>query len=313
MAESVRDESSSAVVVANRGAIVRAGGSPSDVIDAFGEYQQIQSALDRALPDCIMEIQGRKFRKKNYWRAIGTAFNLDVTCEREERTTVPDDWGYVVTYRATAPNGRSTTGDGACFASEKAVYAKDWSGGKGRVRLDADGQPVLDTVRTRENQTTHNVRGHAHTRAFNRAVSNLVGFGEVSAEEMQRERHEDEPRDVSPKRTSVARSTVAEVFNAPAAKPATATPSGDVISDPQRKRLLAITYQLGESAGLKRDQTESEVKAVMSKHGYSSTKDIRKVDYDTIIDEASAVLRGYADPTAGGGPVDSDQAAAELF
>lgn len=232
MAESVRDESSSAVVVANRGAIVRAGGSPSDVIDAFGEYQQIQSALDRALPDCIMEIQGRKFRKKNYWRAIGTAFNLDVTCEREERTTVPDDWGYVVTYRATAPNGRSTTGDGACFASEKAVYAKDWSGGKGRVRLDADGQPVLDTVRTRENQTTHNVRGHAHTRAFNRAVSNLVGFGEVSAEEMQRERHEDEPRDVSPKRTSVARSTVAEVFNAPAAKAAPATPSGDWMDEP---------------------------------------------------------------------------------
>jgi hypothetical protein len=33
-------------------------------------------------------------------------------------------------------------------------------------------------------QTVHNVRGHAHTRAFNRAVSNLVGFGEVSADEI---------------------------------------------------------------------------------------------------------------------------------
>jgi hypothetical protein len=33
--------------------------------------------------------------------------------------------------------------------------------------------------------TEHNVRSHAHTRAFNRAVSNLVGFGEVSAEEVE--------------------------------------------------------------------------------------------------------------------------------
>ena len=32
--------------------------------------------------------------------------------------------------------------------------------------------------------TVHNVRSHAHTRAFNRAVSNLVGFGEVSADEL---------------------------------------------------------------------------------------------------------------------------------
>jgi hypothetical protein len=35
--------------------------------------------------------------------------------------------------------------------------------------------------------TDHNVRSHAHTRAFNRAVSNLVGFGEVSAEEVERD------------------------------------------------------------------------------------------------------------------------------
>ena len=34
--------------------------------------------------------------------------------------------------------------------------------------------------------TEHNVRSHAHTRAYARAVSNLVGFGEVSAEEVDR-------------------------------------------------------------------------------------------------------------------------------
>ena len=49
-------------------------------------------------------------------------------------------------------------GDGSCFASEKTG---------GRLRA-----------------TEHNVRAHAHTRAQNRAISGLVGFGEVSADEM---------------------------------------------------------------------------------------------------------------------------------
>lgn len=68
------------------------------------------------------------------------------------------------------------------------------------------------------------------------------------------------------------------------------------ITDPQRKRLLAIAYQLGEAAGLKRDQTESEIKAVMGRHGYESTKDIKKAHYDAIVDEVSNVLRGYGEP-----------------
>jgi hypothetical protein len=134
--------------------------APGDVIEAFREYQQIQQALDKQLPNSIQEIRGKRFRKKNYWRAIATAFNLTVEERREERRDEEGgDWGYLATYRAIATNGRYADGDGSCFASEK-----------------ASGQDTL-----------HNVRSHAHTRAFNRAVSNLVGFGEVSAEEMERE------------------------------------------------------------------------------------------------------------------------------
>lgn len=138
-------------------AIVRA--AAGDVAEAFSEYQRIQRTLDAALPDCILEIQGKQFRKKNYWRAIATAFNLTVEPIEERREEALDDWGYVVTYRATAPNGRSAVGDGACMVSEK-------RGPQG---------------------TLHNVRSHAHTRGFNRAVSNLVGFGEVSADEITRD------------------------------------------------------------------------------------------------------------------------------
>lgn len=128
---------------------------------AISKYKEIQKALDESMPDQIMEIQGKMFRKKGYWRSLSIAFALKSECLKEEKITseVDGDWGYIVTYRATAPNGSFADGDGACMASEKNIG-----------RMEA---------------TEHNVRSHAHTRAYNRAISNLVGFGEVSAEEMQ--------------------------------------------------------------------------------------------------------------------------------
>ena len=143
-----------AVVVERPASMVRA--AIGDVTDAIVEYTRIKDALDKALPDCIQTIQGKQFRKKNYWRAIGTAFNLTLEIRQEQLDQTDAGWGYLVTYRATAPNGRFADGDGACYASEK----------------------------NDKQATVHNVRSHAHTRAMNRAISNLVGFGEVSAEEI---------------------------------------------------------------------------------------------------------------------------------
>jgi hypothetical protein len=158
MSEAVEGElvdQSGALVVAPPAQIVSA--DPTAVVEAFARYKEIQSALDRAMPDCIMNIRGKQFRKKMYWRAIATAFNLSLELVREEPVeNEGGDWGWLVTYRAIATNGRHADGDGSCFATEKSA-----------------GQ---DSV--------HNVRAHAHTRAKNRAVADLVGFGEVSAEEM---------------------------------------------------------------------------------------------------------------------------------
>lgn len=128
--------------------------SGRDMAEALTAYKDLQRALDQAMPDQIIDIRGKLFRKKGYWRAIRTAFNLSVECVKEES----NEYGWRVIYRASAPNGRFADGDGACENEEK-----------------AEG-----------NDTEHNVRSHAHTRAFNRAVSNLVGFGEVSAEECER-------------------------------------------------------------------------------------------------------------------------------
>jgi len=135
--------------------------------EAVTAYKEVQQALDRAMPDCIIKLDGKPFRKKAYWRAIAVAFNLNVEVVDERREIYGEledgspNYTYVVTYRAATPGGRCETGDGACSASEKQ---------RGRMKA-----------------SEHNVRSHAHTRAFNRAISNLVGFGEVSAEEVERE------------------------------------------------------------------------------------------------------------------------------
>lgn len=159
------------------GALTHAADSPlpifsgAQMAQAMTAYRELQAALDRSMPDQIMELDGKPFRKKGYWRAVAVAFGVSVepTAERREINGQfhdgHDNFGYIVTYKATAPNGRSVSSDGSCFAIEK-----------GRR-----GDEMWDVLPRQA--TEHNVRAHAHTRAFNRAVSNLVAFGEVSAEE----------------------------------------------------------------------------------------------------------------------------------
>jgi hypothetical protein len=150
---------SNEVVVQEKKSIVKPVGSAKELSEAISDYRNMQVALDEAMPDCIMHIASKPFRKKNYWRAVRTGFNLDVVCIKEEQFERENDWGFLITYRATAPNGASADGDGSCTHKEKS---------------QGNMTPTL-----------HNIRSQAHTRAFNRAVSNLVGFGEVSAEEIE--------------------------------------------------------------------------------------------------------------------------------
>ncbi len=126
------------------------------------QYQEMSKTLDRLMPDQIMMVGDKLYRKKGYWRAIAQGFSLVLELLNETRQELDNDFGYTVTYRATDPRtGRYCDGDGACYASEKAQR----HGGIGG--------------------TEHNVRAHAHTRAKNRAIADLVAFGEVSADELQ--------------------------------------------------------------------------------------------------------------------------------
>lgn len=166
--------------------------------DSLRQYRELQRGLDESMPDQLMELSGKQFRKKGYWRAVNVAFGLTVRPIAEERVVAGlfedghENFGYNVTYEAIAPNGRSATGDGSCFAVEKAPKFKcphpQNNNPKRAVHWPPESCPQYDPNhmwrRLVPNASEHNVRSHAHTRAFNRAVSNLVGFGEVSAEEI---------------------------------------------------------------------------------------------------------------------------------
>jgi hypothetical protein len=185
---------------------------------ALKAYKELQRALDEAMPESIMMLDRKPYRKKGYWRAVAVAFNLSVEPIEEHyevRGNFDDgrpNFGYVVTYRATMPNGRTTTGDGACFAIEKAKKFKcphphpSWEGKT--AHFPPENCPDFDPSHAWKSlpaqSTDHNIRGHAHTRAYNRAVSNLVGFGEVSAEEVSRDEHVIEGEVVSERKDAPA-------------------------------------------------------------------------------------------------------------
>ena len=131
------------------------------VIQGMQAYQRL---LHDLLDDSDWQQTGDgKFLKKSGWRKIARAFNLSVTkiSDRVERDAEGNPLRAEVVVRAIAPNGTVQDGDGYCAASESR-----FSRAAGRQKLEND------------------LRATATTRAKNRAISDLVGMGEVSAEEV---------------------------------------------------------------------------------------------------------------------------------
>lgn len=146
-----------------------------DLIESFDAYQ---SLLPRLLSPSDYQSAGkdkdgneRRFVKKSGWRKIATAFDLDVQILRSvvERDEAGQPQRAEVWARAVAPSGRSMDGDGYCSVDEERFGRagdSDWKLAKARAKLEND------------------LRATATTRAMNRAISGLVGMGEVSAEEV---------------------------------------------------------------------------------------------------------------------------------
>lgn len=175
-----QDQAPAAAAAAPGNALERVPGrrdvlAPLDVQatkQAMGVYQEGLQAL---LSDG--DWQGKpgadgSFVKKSGWRKIAAWFSLDLEIVSEEVTYAQSDDEHErakkgdplrakVIARATAPNGRRADGDGRCSINESR-----FAQAKGRQKLDND------------------LPGTATTRACNRAISNLVGLGAVSGEEV---------------------------------------------------------------------------------------------------------------------------------
>ncbi|KKN59206.1 hypothetical protein LCGC14_0544330 [marine sediment metagenome] len=207
-------------------AIVMPAVTAEKAVEAFNAYQELANKIIR--PEDIQKISGKDFKKKSFWRKCQRFFNLSLEKLEEKR----EEYGghgftYHFTYRATAPNGAFMDGCGSCSSDEKDLL-----------------------------KTEHNTRAIAETRAKNRAIADLVAFGECSAEEIvEAETLHPEPE------------TQLKFENR-------------LISEKQRKRLFAIS----KSSNMPDDKMKE---FLFDKFGYDSSSEIKVKDYENIVNYAS--------------------------
>lgn len=165
---------------------------PVDDIDEVVElYNQFEEIKDKLLkPSDRTKIGTNIHVNKSGWRKIATAFNLSV------EVTETDSWvedGIVkakAVARATAPNGKVSTQVAMC-ASNESNFMEAGKPGDGTepkdhqdyLRVDGKWRRLKEPKEVNE----HNILATAATRAMNRAISDCVGGGEVSSEEIKAE------------------------------------------------------------------------------------------------------------------------------
>lgn len=154
---------------------------------ALARWNEYQSLIHKVINDTDVQVfhengKAGRFIKKSGWQKIATYYGISTSMVDERlfhkhdkesclRVANPDKFGdvkdcgcavvgarYVV--RASAPNGRTVEAIGLATFNEKNV---------------------------RYTRIEHDLAGKAYTRAVNRAISAMVGAGEVSAEEKEDE------------------------------------------------------------------------------------------------------------------------------
>jgi hypothetical protein len=170
----------------------------AEIERAFTAYQRVCAHL---LDDSdYQKIGNGRFRKKSGWRKLSTAFAVNLTLI--EKRIDRDDDGVIrraeFTVRATAPNGRHVDGWGLCDRYERCCQPGCTKKSSGHVHCGR-AQPK-GTCRgwTHFSKAEHDIPATAHTRANNRASSDLFGMGEVSAEEVLEAEREEEAAMAAP-------------------------------------------------------------------------------------------------------------------
>jgi hypothetical protein len=160
------------VVEQQQPGMITPAGSITDAIEQFNLYQKLKTQLGQ--PNDFQVIKGKPHPKKSFVRKVQRFFNI--SCELIKEEPLKEDGkiiAWLVIARAThQATGAFQDGDGACTYQEK--------------------------IEKRIPATLNNIRSHATTRAKNRAILDLVGFGDVSAEEINEGSYDPEPQPPQP-------------------------------------------------------------------------------------------------------------------
>lgn len=123
------------------------------IVEAYKEYSLLKTRL--LSENDYQMIRGKKYIKKSWFRKLSTAFGISTQVMRENRLNLEWYFVYEITVRAIASNGRYAEACSSCASNERSFVHQ-------------------------ENDT----RATAQTRASNRAIADLIGSWEVSAEEI---------------------------------------------------------------------------------------------------------------------------------
>jgi hypothetical protein len=128
---------------------------------AMTKYRELTAAM--LTDEDWQVIPNGRFVKRSGFQKIASGYGVstEIVAEHVERNADGQPVRASATVRATHPSGRYADGSGRCSIDESR-FAKP----SGRAKAE------------------HDVAATAVTRATNRAISNLVGFGQVSAEEI---------------------------------------------------------------------------------------------------------------------------------
>ena len=176
-------DESKALAIAPRTGIVLPAVDTAGAVQAWNEYVKLCEAIIK--PEDVQKTWDGDFRKKSAFRKLARFY--DLTDRIVEREVVRDERGRptfaAFTVRATAPNGREAEGYHECHLSERccdAAFEEDClKEGRGKHKCCPSNCSGWS-------HWSHpgDIPATAHTRAKNRAISDLIGAGEVSAEEV---------------------------------------------------------------------------------------------------------------------------------
>lgn len=181
-------------LVPQSGAVPQLAVDVGAVLEQWKQYQTLTKQL--LVPDDYQKIGKKKFKKKSAWRKYSRAFGLSEVVpldasgapdlEKVVRVVERADDGFplvsVSFVIVEAPGGRQGTGYHEVHVLEKCCAAR-WgehcnSQSKYHVCCSKDCDGRVHWSHPGDLPAT------AHTRAKNRAIADLIGAGEVSAEEM---------------------------------------------------------------------------------------------------------------------------------